>query len=66
MIFLKRNQPLNFAAFATMIISGYRMYRIKLPVASFFKVMLLVWLAFAQLFILAKIKKNYIIDKSFK
>ena len=33
------------------------MYRIKLPVASFFKVMLLVWLAFAQLFILAKIKK---------
>lgn len=42
------------------------MYRIKLPVASFFKVMLLVWLAFAQLFILAKIKKNYIIDKSFK
>ena len=34
------------------------MYRIKLPVASFFKVMLLVWLAFAQLFILAKIKKK--------
>ena len=38
------------------------MYRIKLPVASFFKVMLLVWLASAQLFSLAKIKKKIILS----